>query len=46
MYSGVAEPASPASTDAASPGAKRSSRKFRTKMAPTTGIACAARLSA
>src|SRR5215467_5650130 len=46
MYSGVAEPASPASTEAASPGARRRSRKFKTRIAKTTGTAYSARRSA
>ena len=43
MYSGVAEPASPASTCAASPGARCSSRKFSRRMANTTGTAWSSR---
>src|SRR6266404_8147953 len=39
MYSGVAEPASPASTVAASPGARCRRKKFSTTMARTTGTA-------
>src|SRR5438309_11998751 len=39
MYSGVAEPASPASTVAASPGARCRRKKLSTTMARTTGTA-------
>src|SRR5215472_12294051 len=46
MYSGVADAASPASTCAASPGARCSSRKFSTRMAKMTGTACNSRRSA
>src|SRR5204863_3326181 len=43
MYSGVAEPASPASTSAASPGARWSSAKSRTTMVRIVGSASARR---
>src|SRR5689334_8744227 len=43
MYSGVAEPASPASTSAASPGARCTSAKVRTTMVRIVGTASARR---
>src|SRR5690349_5821860 len=46
MYSGVADPASPASTSAASPGASCSSAKFRQTITKIVGIACSRRLAA
>ncbi len=39
MYSGVAAPLSPASTDAASPGARWMRKKLSTTMPSTTGSA-------
>jgi hypothetical protein len=39
MYSGEADPASPAKTSAASPGASFKRRKVRMMMARSTGIA-------
>src|SRR5512139_2505821 len=46
MYSGVAAPASPASTSAASPGASCSSMKLSATMTSTVGTACSSRRAA
>jgi hypothetical protein len=40
MVSTVADPDSPASTSAASPGARRSKKKLRTMMTTIVGAAC------